>query len=91
MPHDWEASRRRIGATIAGGVGIDRVPYFPIVCEEIICRISGKTFRELLSSPKIYGNAAIMTYEFLKADSLAIPTAYAGPAEALAFAEANNK
>ena len=91
MPHDWEASRRRIGGTIAGSPGIDRVPYFPIVCEEIICRISGKTFRELLSSPKIYGNAAIMTYEFLKADSLAIPTAYAGPAEALAFAEANSK
>ncbi|MHA1479682.1 MAG: hypothetical protein ACTSPU_15935 [Promethearchaeota archaeon] len=42
MPHDWEASRRRIGATIAGGVGIDRVPYFPIVCEEIICRILWK-------------------------------------------------
>jgi uroporphyrinogen-III decarboxylase len=70
---------------------IDRVPFFPLACEEIICRISGKTLRELLTSPKVYANAAISTYEFLRADTLSIPTAYAGPAEALAFAEANNK
>ncbi|MFW9822780.1 MAG: uroporphyrinogen decarboxylase family protein [Candidatus Thorarchaeota archaeon] len=91
MPYDWEASRRRIGATLAGLSRIDRVPYFPLACEEMICRVSGKTMRELISSPKAYANAAIMTYEFLKADVLSIPTAYAGPAEAFAFAEANNK
>ncbi|MHA1913695.1 MAG: uroporphyrinogen decarboxylase family protein [Promethearchaeota archaeon] len=91
MPHDWEASRRRTGATLAGSSKIDRVPYFPLACEEMICRLSGKTLRELTSSPKAYANAAIMTYEYLKADTLSIPTAYAGPAEALAFAEANNK
>ncbi|MFX1376060.1 MAG: uroporphyrinogen decarboxylase family protein [Promethearchaeota archaeon] len=91
MPHDWKASKRRLRAAFSGTPDLDRVPFFPLACEEIICRISGKTFRELISSPKTYGNAAIMTYEFLKADTLSIPTAYAGPAEALAFAEANNK
>ena len=91
MLHDWEASKSRIRATFAGSSEIDRVPFFPLACEEMICRISGKTFREIVSSPKAYANAAIMTYEFLKADTLSIPTAYAGPAEALAFAEANNK
>ncbi|MFW9940537.1 MAG: uroporphyrinogen decarboxylase family protein [Candidatus Thorarchaeota archaeon] len=91
MPHDWEASRMRLLGTFIGSPNIDRVPFFPLACEEMICRISGKTFRELVSSPKTYGNAAIQTYEFLKADTIAIPTAYAGPAEALAFAEANNK
>lgn len=91
MPYDWEASRRRFGATLAGSSRIDRVPYFPLACEEMICRVSGKTMRELISSPKAYANAAIMTYEFLKADVISIPTAYAGPAEAYAFAEANNK
>ncbi|MFX1428008.1 MAG: uroporphyrinogen decarboxylase family protein, partial [Promethearchaeota archaeon] len=91
MPHNWEASVRRIWATMSGSPNMDRVPYFPLACEEIICRISGKTFRELIFSPKAYGNATIQTYEFLKADTLSIPTAYAGPAEALAFAEANNK
>jgi len=91
MPHDWEASKKRLLGTFLGSPEIDRVPFFPLACEEIICRVSGKTYRELISSPKIYGNAAIKTYEFLKADTLSIPTAYAGPAEALAFAEANNK
>ena len=91
MPHDWEASKRRTGATLAGSSKIDRVPYFPLACEEMICRVSGKTLRELLTSPKAYANAAIMTYEYLKADTFSIPTAYAGPAEAFAFAEANNK
>ncbi len=91
MPYDWEASARRLRATLAGSTDIDRVPFFPLACEELICRISGKTLRELLSSPKTYANAAIATYEFIKSDTLSIPTAYAGPAEALAFAEANNK
>ncbi|MFW9875978.1 MAG: uroporphyrinogen decarboxylase family protein [Candidatus Thorarchaeota archaeon] len=91
MPYDWEASMRRLLGTFMGSPDIDRVPFFPLACEEMICRISGKTYRELISSPKTYGNAAIKTYEFLKADTLAIPTAYAGPAEALAFAESNHK
>jgi uroporphyrinogen-III decarboxylase len=91
MPHDWSASIKRMLASFTGSPDIDRVPFFPLACEEMICRISGKTFRELSFSPKTYGNAAIQTYEFLKADTIAIPTAYAGPAEALAFAEANNK
>ena len=91
MPYNWEASKRRMRAALSGSLEIDRVPFFPLACEEIICRISGKTLRELLSSHKAYANAAILTYEFLKADTLSIPTAYAGPAEALAFAEVNNK
>ncbi|MFW9872634.1 MAG: uroporphyrinogen decarboxylase family protein [Candidatus Thorarchaeota archaeon] len=91
MPHDWEASRRRILASVFGSSEIDRVPFFPLACEEMICRISGKTYRELITSSKAYANATILTYEFLKADTISIPTAYAGPAEALAFAEANNK
>ncbi|MHA2391528.1 MAG: uroporphyrinogen decarboxylase family protein [Promethearchaeota archaeon] len=91
MPHDWETSKRRLAGAMLGSSEIDRIPFFPLACEEMICRISGKTFRELVSSPKIYANAAIKTYEFLNADTLSIPTAYAGPAEALAFAEANDK
>ena len=91
MGHDWIASRKRIGATLSGSTNIDKVPYFPMICEEIICRVSGKTFKELISSPKSYANASILTSEFLKSDNVVIPTAYAGPAEALAFAEANNK
>ena len=91
VPHDWSVSTHRMRATFAGSSDIDRVPYFPLACEELICRVSGKTLRELLSSAKAYANAAIATYEFIKADTLSIPTAYAGPAEALAFAEANNK
>ncbi|MHA1350330.1 MAG: hypothetical protein ACTSPZ_05765 [Promethearchaeota archaeon] len=65
MPHDWEASRRRIGGTIAGSDKIDRVPYFPIVCEEIICRISGKTFRELLSFENFYLHLKFMEMPLL--------------------------
>ena len=91
MPYDWDASRKRIIGTFFGTDNIDRVPYFPLACEEMICRITGKTYKEIIASPKNYANAAISTFEFLKADTISIPTAYAGPGEALAFAEANNK
>ncbi|KKM24025.1 hypothetical protein LCGC14_1609280 [marine sediment metagenome] len=91
MPYDWEASRKRIMGTFFGVGKIDRVPYFPLACEEIICRVTGKTYREIVASPKNYANAAMMTFEFLKADTISIPTAYAGPGEGLAFAEANDK
>jgi uroporphyrinogen-III decarboxylase len=91
MSHDWEASRRRTIGTLIGTNKIDRVPYFPLACEEMICRITGKTYKEIIASPKNFANAAIKTFEFLKADTISIPTAYAGPGEALAFAEANNK
>ena len=73
MPHDWNASMGRLLGTFMGSPNIDRVPFFPLACEEMICRVSGKTYRELISSPKTYGNAAIMTYEFLKADTCPEP------------------
>ena len=91
MPYDWDASKKRIIGTFFGTGKVDRVPYFPLACEEMICRITGKTYKEIIASPKNYANAAITTFEFLKADTISIPTAYAGPGEALAFAEANNK
>jgi uroporphyrinogen-III decarboxylase len=47
--------------------------------------------KELLSSPELYAKAAMQSYAFLKADIVLISTAYAGPAEALVFAEVNGK
>ncbi|MFX1445601.1 MAG: hypothetical protein ACFFHV_19470, partial [Promethearchaeota archaeon] len=91
MGHDWVASVNRIFRTISGSKRIDKVPFLAFAGEQMICRITGKTVRELYSSPKIYSNAIIETFEFLNADSINVPSAYAGPSEALAFAEVNNK
>lgn len=91
MPHDWVASASRIVKALAGSRRNDKVPLFFLIDEQIVSRIIGKTTRELLSSPKIFANALIMTAEFIKNDIISIPTAYAGPAEAHAFAEVNNK
>jgi uroporphyrinogen-III decarboxylase len=91
MGHDWVGSVNRIFRTISGSKRIDKVPFLAFAGEQMICRITGKTVRELYSSPKIYANAIIKTFEFLNADSINVPSAYAGPSEALAFAEANDK
>jgi uroporphyrinogen-III decarboxylase len=91
MGHDWIASVNRIFRTIAGSKRIDKVPFLAFAGEQMICRITGKTVRELYSSPKTYSNAIITSFEFLNTDSINVPSAYAGPSEALAFAEANNK
>jgi uroporphyrinogen-III decarboxylase len=91
MPYNWNASIIRILKALAGTKRIDRVPYLPLAGEDTIARISGKTTRELLSSPELYAKATISSYEFLQSDVVSIPTAYTGPAEALAFAEVNGK
>jgi len=91
MGHDWVASVNRIFRTIGGSKRIDKVPFLPFAGEQMICRVTGKTVKELYNSPNVYANAIIQTFEFLHSDSINIPSAYAGPSEALAFAEANNK
>jgi len=91
MEYNWVKSANRIMRTLSGSKRVDKVPYFPLICEEMVSRISGKTVKELLSSPALYAKAAIMSHEFLQADCVLISTAYAGPAEALAFAETNGK
>jgi uroporphyrinogen-III decarboxylase len=91
MSYDWNASITRILKTIAGVRRIDKIAYVPMIGEDTIARVSGKTTRELLSSPELYAKSAIMTCEFLQSDIVGIPTAYTGPAEALAFAEVNGK
>lgn len=91
MPHNWNASVRRVMKAISGSKRIDKVPYLPLAGEDTLARISGKTVRELLDSPELYAKAAIDSYEFLQSDFVSIPTAYTGPAEALAFAEFNSK
>jgi len=88
---DWAASVNRIFRTIGGSKRVDKVPFLAFAGEQMICRVTGKTVKELYSSPKIYANAIISTFEFLNADSINVPSAYAGPIEALAFAEVNNK
>ena len=90
MPYDWTASKNRFRAVFTGQEP-DRVPLYMLVLEQMISRIVGITIRELFSSPKIYTNAVIAANEFLQTDSIGLPTAYAGPAEVLAFAEANDK
>ena len=91
MKNKWLFSTKRMQKALRGSKRIDRVPYFPLVCEEMLTLVSGKTLKELLNSPKTYANAAIESHEFLQADNVFIPTAYAGPAEAYAFAEVNDK
>jgi hypothetical protein len=88
---DWAASVNRIFRTISGSKRVDKVPFLAFAGEQMICRVTGKTVKELYNSPKTYANAIISTFEFLNADSINVPNAYAGPSEALAFAEANNK
>lgn len=87
----WKASRNRFFAMVTGSKRIDRVPYVPLVGEQMITRISGMNVRTLLSSPKTYAKAAIMANDFLQSDIAALPTCYSGPAEGVAFAEVNDK
>ena len=92
MPYDRTKSVIRFMKTLTGHVrGLDKVPFFAIIDEQFISRIMGITAREILSSPETYANCLIKTADFIKADTIQIPSAYAGPAEAYAFAEANNK
>ncbi len=92
MPYDWVKSADRIIKALSGRTRtLDQVPFFPINDEQIITRVHGLTVKELYSSPKLFANAIVSTAEFIKTDVIVVPTAYAGPAEALAFAEANNK
>lgn len=91
MGHDWLASGMRLLQATAGSKSIDKVPFFPIASEQSICRVMGITVRELVSSPKIYAHCVQKTYEFFHSDVISVPTIYAGPGEALAFAEANNR
>ena len=91
MTKNWAPSVNRFLRTLSGSKRVDRVPYFPLIAEEMVTRISGKTLKELISSPELYAKAAIMSCEFLQADFVFISTTYAGPSEALAFAEVNGK
>ena len=92
MPYDWIKSAGRVMMAMSGNVKqLDRVPFFALIDEQFISRIMGITTREILSSPETYANCIIKTAEFIQADTIQIPSAYAGPAEAYAFAEANNK
>lgn len=70
---------------------VDRVPFFALINEQMLCRVAGVTVKEMLSSPEIYARAVIGSYEFFGTDTIQIPTSYAGPGEALAFAESNDK
>lgn len=90
MPHDWKASLNRFINTLFGEKA-DRVPYFALVLEQMITRISGLNVRTLYSSPKTYANACIMAHEFFHTDSIALPSCVPSPIEGIAFAEANNK
>lgn len=92
MPHDWIKSATRMISMLSGITRkVDKVPLFAIIDEQLATRITGITAREMLSAPKTYANSIRISAEFVKADSLQLPTAYAGPSEAYAFAEANNK
>ncbi len=91
MPHDWVRSASRMMNTLSGyKKKVDKVPFFPIIDEQFATRIVGRTAKEMLSSPKLYAKSMIMSAEFIRADSIQLPSAYAGPAEAYAFAEAND-
>ena len=90
MTHDWRASKARFRAAMSGEQP-DRVPLYMLVLEQMIARVQGITIRELFSSPKFYANSIINAHEFFHTDNLGLPTAYAGPAEVAAFAEANGK
>ena len=89
--HDWKASLDRVLRTLSGSRRIDKVPYFAIIDEQMITRINGINVRTLFSSPKIYAKAALIANEFLNTDFIFLPTVYAGPVEAVAFAEVNDR
>lgn len=89
--HDWKASLNRVLRVLSGSKRVDRVPYFALIDEQMLTRINGINVKTLFSSPEIYAKAALIADEFLKTDISHLPTVYAGPAEALAFAEVNNK
>ena len=91
MTYDWISASNRVMRAFSGSKRIDKVPFLPIIDEQMLCRVMGMTAREIFSSPEIYSNALIHTNEFFQSDTIPIPTAYAGPAEALAFAEVNDK
>jgi len=92
MPHDWIKSAQRMISTVTGRKRrIDKVPYWPQIDEQIMSRVMGITTKEILSSPKVYSNSIVTTAEFLQSDFVVIPSAYAGPSEAYAFAQANDK
>ncbi|MCJ7648702.1 MAG: hypothetical protein MUP85_08830, partial [Candidatus Lokiarchaeota archaeon] len=65
MVKDWAASVNRIFRTIGGSKRVDKVPFLAFAGEQMICRVTGKTVKELYSSPKVYANAIISTFEFL--------------------------
>jgi uroporphyrinogen-III decarboxylase len=90
MTHDWKASFSRFMNTLIGGK-VDKVPFFALVLEQMLTRISGMNVRTLYSSPKKYANASIMAHEFFNVDIIALPTCVPSPIEGYAFAEANNK
>jgi len=92
MPYDWLKSADRMIKTLAGRTKrIDKVGYWAIIDEQIMSRVMGLTTREILSSPQTYANCLIKTAEFLQVDVVFPPSAYAGPSEAYAFAQANDK
>ncbi|NVM28538.1 MAG: hypothetical protein HWN65_06820 [Candidatus Helarchaeota archaeon] len=89
--HDWKASFNRVLRAINGSKRIDKVPYFALIDEQMLTRINGINVRTLFSSPEIYAKSALIANEFLNTDIIALPTVYAGPVEAVAFAKTNNK
>ncbi len=89
--HDWKASLNRVFNAVSGSKRLDKVPYFALIDEQMLTRINGINVRTLFSSPKVYAKAALVANEFLNTDFIFLPTVYAGPVEAVAFAEANNK
>jgi len=91
MPRNWKESNKRFLNTMLGIPGVDRVPYCANIGEQMLTRISGMTLREILSNPKTYANVIMSTTQFLKSDSVYVPTSYGGPYEAVAFAETNNR
>ena len=91
MVHDWNASIKRIQSVLSGSKRIDRVPYFGLVLEQMITRICGISVRNLFSSPKTYAHSTMMANEYVNTDIITLPTVYAGPGEAIAFAEANDR
>ena len=87
----WKAANERMEA-VANGETPDRVPFEITWDEALGCRISGMKIKELISNPKLLAEQSIRISEFLGQDSPALITApYAGPWEALAYAEVNGK
>lgn len=88
--HDWKASAARMEQTLSGDAP-DRVPFIFDLQEDITCRVVGATVRELLADSERLAEAAIQTAEFVGQDSVGVMGAYAGPYEALSFAQANDR